>query len=74
MKRINKMLVLLVAVGVVGAVAGTMWLEGDDETFESFTSAVTRGTVQNTIAATGNVEAMVTVEVGSQVTGQVQTL
>ena len=74
MKKSRKILILVVAVVVIGAVAGNVFLQGEDETYEFFESAVSRGTIQNTIAATGNVEAMVTVDVGSQVTGQVQTL
>ena len=74
MKKSRNVLIVLVAVVAVGAVAGSMLLRGEDEAVEFFTSAVSRGTIQNTIAATGNVEAMVTVEVGSQVTGQVQRI
>jgi len=74
MKKSRKILILLVVVVAVAAVAGSFMLQGEDETYEFFTSAVTRQNIQNTIGATGNVEAMVMVEVGSQVTGQVQSL
>jgi HlyD family secretion protein len=74
MKKSRKIIAVLVVVIAAGAFAGTRWLRGEDETYEFFTSAVTRQTIQNTIAATGNVSAMVMVEVGSQVTGQILSL
>ncbi len=63
---------LLVA-AVVGGVSFTLLGESDEE-YEFFTSDVARGTIQNTVSATGTVEAVVTVQVGSQVSGQIQTL
>ena len=63
---------LLVA-AVIGGVSFTLLGENEEE-YEFFTSDVARGTIQNTVSATGTVEAVVTVQVGSQVSGQVQTL
>jgi HlyD family secretion protein len=61
---------LLVVIGLVSfSVFG-----GESEEIEFFTTDVTRGTIQNTVSATGTVEAVVTVQVGSQVSGQIQTL
>ncbi len=41
---------------------------------EFFTATVDRGPVRNVVNATGTVQAVVTVQVGSQVSGQIQTL
>lgn len=74
MKKTRRIIIVLVLVVAAGVLAGNLWLRGEDETYEFFTSSVTRGDIQNTIAATGNVEAMVMVDVGSQVTGLVTQL
>ena len=58
---------------VIGLVSFSVF-GGDSEELEFFTTEVTRGTIQNTVSATGTVEAVVTVQVGSQVSGQIQTL
>ncbi len=64
---------LLLGVAVIAIVSFTMFGEGDEE-YEFFTASVARGTIQNTVSATGTVEAVLTVQVGSQVSGQIQTL
>ena len=71
MKKVLTVLMVIVLAGVFGAylVIG----DGDAE-IEYFTSEVERGTIQNTVAATGNVQAVVNVQVGSQITGQIQSL
>ena len=58
---------------VVGLVSFSV-LGGDAEEMEFFTTEVTLGTIQNTVSATGTVEPVVTVQVGSQVSGQIETL
>ena len=63
----------LIGLVVVGFVSFSVF-GGDVEEIEFFTTKVTRGTIQNTVAATGTVEPVVTVQVGSQVSGQVETL
>ncbi len=70
----KKVLVAIVGVGVVIALASFTLVGGDSDQIEFFTSDVTRGTIENAVAATGSVEAVLTVQVGSQVTGQVQML
>jgi HlyD family secretion protein len=70
----KKVLVAIVGVGVVIALASFTLVGGDSDQIEFFTSDVTRGTIENAVAATGSVEAVLTVQVGSQVTGQVQAL
>ncbi len=45
---------------------------GEDNQY--FTEAVERGPIRNVVNATGNVQAVVTVQVGSQVSGQVEAI
>ena len=71
MKKLLTVVVLLV---VSGAVVWYAMAGGADEELQFFASAVERGDIQNTVAATGNVQAVVNVQVGSQVTGQIQSL
>ena len=51
MKTSRKILIGVVALVVIGFVASNMMLQGEDETYAFFDAAVTRGTIQNTIAA-----------------------
>jgi HlyD family secretion protein len=70
----KKVLIVLVLLIVIGAAGAYLTMGGGDVEAQYFSSAVERGTIQNTVAATGNVEAVVNVQVGSQVTGQIQSL
>ena len=58
---------------VIGLVSFSLFGEDGAET-EFFTTEVARGSIQNTVSATGTVEPVVTVQVGSQVSGQIETL
>jgi HlyD family secretion protein len=75
-KTLIKLLVLvfLVIGAVAGAAALTLRLRRGGETTEYFTAPVTLGPVRRVINATGVVQTVVTVPVGSQVSGQVQEL
>jgi HlyD family secretion protein len=69
-----KWLVLLV---VVAAGAGAWWYFANDGANEApvwRTAKVSRGTIQSTVSASGSLKAVVTVEVGTQVSGQVSEL
>ena len=70
----KKLLTVVVVLVVSGAVVWYAMAGGADEELQFFASAVERGDIQNTVAATGNVQAVVNVQVGSQVTGQIQSL
>jgi HlyD family secretion protein len=65
--------VLLIVVLAAGAAWFTM-LRGDSTELEFYFGEAGVGTVQNTVAATGNLEPLSNVQVGSQVSGQIQTL
>jgi len=73
LKRPKKPLRLLVAVGAIGAaaLAGSMVL-GGDKAPEFQTASVTRGDLQVTISASGKVQPKNYVDVGAQVSGQLE--
>ena len=64
----------LLGIVTVGVVASLTLLDDSDEEYEFFTAELARGTIQNTVAATGALQPVVNVQVGSQVSGQIQTL
>ncbi len=65
---------LVMVIGFVSAILIVRSRANREETYELFTATVERTMLENTIISTGKVDAMVTVDVGSQVTGQVQEL
>jgi HlyD family secretion protein len=73
-KTLVKLLVLVFLILGVVAAAAALKMRGGGETTEYFTSPVTNGPVRRVINATGVVQTVVTVPVGSQVSGQVQEL
>lgn len=74
MKTGRKIGIALLGIVVVGVVVSFTLFGGSDEEYEFFTTEVARGTIQNTVAATGALQPVVNVQVGSQVSGQIQTL
>ena len=72
MKR--KLVVLSFAIGLPMIAAVGVLARRDHVAPDIATAAVTRGAIVSAIAATGTVEAVTTVEVGSQVTGTIQSL
>ncbi len=53
--------------------AAGVWLGGRGD-MQYRTAAVRKGTIQDVVSATGNPNAVVTVQVGSQVSGNIQAL
>jgi HlyD family secretion protein len=72
MKR--RLIIISLAVGLPMIAAGGVYARRDHAAPEVITAPVTRGAVVSAIAATGTVEAVTMVEVGSQVTGTIQSL
>ena len=72
MKR--KLAILSFAIGLAMIAAVGVYARRDHVAPEIATAAVTRGPIVSAIAATGVVEAVTTVAVGSQVTGTIQSL
>jgi len=67
---------LIVALAVLGAVllafAGCHFMKGKGTKEPYRTEAVTRGDLTRSVSASGSLEALVTVEVGSQISGQIR--
>ncbi|GBC77071.1 Macrolide export protein MacA [bacterium HR08] len=71
----KRMVILVLAlVVVVGGVLSLTVFRQRAAASEFFTAPVDRGPVRNVVNATGTVQAVVTVQVGSQVSGQIQAL
>ncbi|NBB53044.1 efflux RND transporter periplasmic adaptor subunit [Rhizobium sp. CRIBSB] len=65
---------LWIGLGVLALSAVAVWfffLRGGEETDPYRTEAVSRGEIVRSVSASGSLEALVTVEVGSQISGQV---
>jgi HlyD family secretion protein len=74
--KFNKKQIIITAIGVilVGG-AGGYFLWGRRASSEEYiTAKVERGAIRNTVSATGTLQAVVTVPVGSQVSGTIQDL
>jgi len=69
-----KIILLLIAI----AVAGFFWLSGNSNTTSSTmkieTSSIDKGDITRTVATSGSVRPLITVEVGSQVSGQIKEI
>ena len=70
----RRLVIISLAVGLPMIAAGGVYARRGHAAPNVITAPVTRGPVVSAIAATGTVEAVTTVEVGSQVTGTIQSL
>ena len=71
----RKTLLIILGVAAIGASAwGYTRLRGGDAQPQIVTAAITRGDVVEAVGATGTLEAVTTVQVGTQVSGTVQAL
>jgi HlyD family secretion protein len=71
-KRVALILTILVAAGI--SVAAAQYLRRDAAGLQVTTGPLTRGEIVETVSATGALEAVTTVEVGTQVSGTVKEL
>ncbi len=71
MKRAITVVVLL---AVVGAGAGAWYYRGGGTDIQPITTPLTRGDIVDTVGATGTLQAVTTVQVGSQVSGNISWL
>ena len=69
-----KWTVALIAAGAVAVGAGVWWIAGRAPPVRYVTAAAARGDVVSTITASGTVNPVVTVQVGSYVSGPIQAL
>jgi HlyD family secretion protein len=64
----------LLIVGAVGAGVGAIYVRRGGPEVQVQTSPITRGDIVDTVGATGTLQAVTTVQVGSQVSGNIQML
>src|ERR1700704_6274294 len=72
MKNKNKWLVLAGLLGLIGLLAAFALNRGSQ--VHNFTSKVERGEINDVVEATGTINAVITVQVGSQVSGTIAKL
>jgi HlyD family secretion protein len=69
----KKYLIILAGIILIGGVVGYLFYKRTPEVSYK-TSKIERGTIVSTVAATGNLSAVTTVQVGTQVSGTIQKL
>src|SRR3954471_20487041 len=70
----KRALIGLLIVAAIGAGAGAYYIKRGGPDVQVVTSPITRGDVIDTVGATGTLQAVTTVQVGSQVSGNIQWL
>ncbi len=70
----KRALVVLLIVAAIGAGAGAYYLRRGGTEIQINTSPITRGEIVDTVGATGTLQAVTTVQVGSQVSGNISYL
>ncbi len=70
----KRALIVVLIVGAIGAVAGAYYIRSKGPEPQVNTSPVTRGDIIDTVGATGTLQAVTTVQVGSQVSGNIAWL
>lgn len=73
-KRKPVKIIILIAVALLVAFLSWMFLQPKEETPQYITSEVSRGDIENSVLATGVLEATKMVSVGAQVSGQVKKM
>ena len=72
MKHKQKWIVIIAALVVVGLVVALAWNRGGQ--IQNFTAKIERGEIDDVVEATGTINAVITVQVGSQVSGTIAKL
>ena len=70
----KKLIVILVVMAGVGGGAGAIYMRREAKPPDVRTAEITRGDIVDAVAATGTLEAVTTVQVGTQVGGTIQEL
>src|SRR5947208_15991101 len=70
----KRAIVILVIIAAVGAGAGAYYMRRNTGELQVNTAPVTRGEIIDTVGATGTLQAVTTVQVGSQVSGNISYL
>jgi HlyD family secretion protein len=71
MKRV---IIILIIIAAIGAGAGAVYMRRGNDEVTVNSSPITRGDIVDTVAATGALQAVTTVQVGSQVSGNISEL
>src|SRR5919198_224550 len=66
--------IVLLIIAAIGAGAGAYYIHRGGADVQVITAPVTRGDIVDTVGATGTLQAVTTVQVGSQVSGNIQWL
>ncbi len=77
MKRIWSLKYLIIGLIGLGLVSGAYfyWILGNKDSLDQYlTEAVQQGSIRRTVSSTGTLQAVITVQVGSQVSGRIQEL
>jgi HlyD family secretion protein len=76
MKKLSNLTFLLIGLLILGTGGFYFWISSDtDESNENYLQVqIKRGDVRRTVSSTGVLQAVVTVQVGSQVSGRIQAL
>ncbi|MBO0858044.1 MAG: efflux RND transporter periplasmic adaptor subunit [Chloracidobacterium sp.] len=72
--NLNQTIITAIGVILVGGTGGYYLWGRHDSTEEYITAKVERGAIRNTVSATGTLQAVTTVQVGSQVSGTISEL
>src|SRR5580704_3247383 len=70
----KRALIALLIIGVIGAGAGAYYIQRGKAELQVNTSPLSRGDIVDAVAATGTLQAVTTVQVGSQVSGNISFL
>src|SRR5438093_13508625 len=70
----KRAIVILVIIAAVGAGAGAYYMRRGGGEIQVNTSPITRGEIIDTVGSTGTLQAVTTVQVGSQVSGNISWL
>src|SRR3974390_2583133 len=70
----KRAIISILLIGVIGAGAGAYYMRRGGSEPQINTSPVTRGDLVDTVGATGTLQAVITVQVGSQVSGNIAWL
>src|SRR6478736_3820386 len=70
----KRAIIILLIIAAVGAGAGAYYMRRNSGEIQVNTSPVTRGEIVDTVGSTGTLQAVTTVQVGSQVSGNISWL
>src|SRR5665811_980505 len=73
-KNIPLWAIVIVVLVIVVSISSIFFVRRTEAASEFFTEPVQRGPIRNVVNATGTVQAVLTVQVGSRISGQIQAL